>query len=181
MTDMINCLEYDEISDTTRLICVPSKEIKLAIFNKVVLIERHKKGKKCFVGYIRGLNIKKGAIATTVAYNAHNILAIGDNDESIVCAIKDLVEQNGGYSVVYRDSVQCSLPLKIAGIMSLETSLKLKNEYEQLLGATRTIINSQTNFNPLDVISSLTNLTGSFYKLSTKGIIETKTNKIIWN
>ncbi|MEO0076852.1 MAG: adenine deaminase C-terminal domain-containing protein, partial [candidate division WOR-3 bacterium] len=73
----------------------------------------------------------KGAIASSVAHDSHNLVATGTNDKDIYLAIKELIKIGGGYVAVDKGKVKASLPLPIAGLMSdrpaEEVSQKLKN------------------------------------------------------
>ena len=84
---------------------------------KIVVLNRYKSGAKPVVGLIRGFNIKNGAIASSVAHDCHNIVAIGSDDESIVRAINRIIEMQGGLVAVSPNEM-LDLPLPIAGLMS---------------------------------------------------------------
>jgi len=83
---------------------------------KIVVYGRYS-GAKLFVGFIRGFGLKTGAIASSVAHDSHNIVAIGVSDEEIANAINMIVRAKGGLAAV-DGSFQEFLPLPIAGIMS---------------------------------------------------------------
>lgn len=84
---------------------------------KIVVLNRYKAGAKPVVGLIRGFDIKNGAIASSVAHDCHNIVAIGSDDESIVRAINRIIELQGGLVAVSPNDM-LDLPLPIAGLMS---------------------------------------------------------------
>ena len=85
---------------------------------KTVAVERHVGSGKVAAGFLHGLGIKKGAIAHSIAHDAHNIIALGINDDDIIFAINALAAQQGGIVVVDNGLVIGSLPLPIAGLMS---------------------------------------------------------------
>ena len=64
------------------------------------------------------MNIKNGAMATSVSHDSHNIIAVGDNDSDIAAAVNDIIKMNGGYAVVSRGKTVACLPLPVAGLMS---------------------------------------------------------------
>ncbi len=69
------------------------------------------------LGYIQGFGLKSGAIASSVAHDSHNIIAVGVNPEDICRAVNSIIEQKGGISVVKGGTLEI-LPLPVAGIMS---------------------------------------------------------------
>ena len=97
---------------------------------KIVVLNRYTKSKPS-VGFITGFGLKKGAIASTVAHDSHNIISVGTNDEEIVQAINLLVASKGGISLVNGDNI-LHLPLPVAGIMSNENGYKVADNYKLL-------------------------------------------------
>jgi len=83
---------------------------------KLVVYNRYNEAKPA-VGYIKGFGLKRGAIASTIAHDSHNIIALGTSDEEIVRGINKLVEMKGGLCVVDGEEVM-DLALPIAGLMS---------------------------------------------------------------
>lgn len=87
-------------------------------YNKICMVDRHGRTGKVGTGILQGLNLRGGAVATTVAHDAHNLIAAGDNDADILLAIETLRRMQGGYAIVSNGSVLGTLPLPIAGLMS---------------------------------------------------------------
>lgn len=87
-------------------------------FSKAAVIERHKMTHNIGLGIVSNFNIKNGAIASTVAHDSHNLIVVGDNDEDMLIAIKELKRVNGGYTVVSNGKVKGTLELPIGGLMS---------------------------------------------------------------
>jgi len=85
---------------------------------KLAVIERHHETGNVGVGYVEGLGLKKGAIASTVAHDSHNLVVVGMSDEEMNLAILTCVEMGGGICLVDGEKVIGKLPLKIAGLMS---------------------------------------------------------------
>jgi len=88
---------------------------------KIVVVERHKATGNIGKAYIRGFGLKRGAIATSIAHDAHNIVAVGVSDEDICKAVNRIAELQGGIVVVDGD-VKAELQLNIAGLMSEESA-----------------------------------------------------------
>lgn len=85
---------------------------------KVVVVERHKNTGHVGIGFIKGYGLKKGAIATSVAHDAHNIIAIGATEDEIAIAVNELYKIGGGMLVYSDGKVQASYSLPVAGLMS---------------------------------------------------------------
>ena len=87
-------------------------------FNKICVADRYGKTGRIGTGIIEGLCLHQGAIATTVAHDAHDLIAAGDNDEDILLAMETVRHMQGGYAIVSRGQVLGCLPLPIGGLMS---------------------------------------------------------------
>ena len=99
---------------------------------KTVSVERHHATGRVGVGFTRGFGIKRGAIAGTIAHDAHNIIAVGVADEDILAAIAIISESQGGLAVVADGEVLGHLPLPIAGLMTAEPLDEVASTYDQL-------------------------------------------------
>jgi len=97
---------------------------------KVVVKDRYNDGPPA-LGFINGFGLKKGAIASSVAHDSHNIIAIGTNDSDIVNAINEVVRLKGGLSVSC-GGVTDSLQLDIGGIMTTRSCNNTADDYERL-------------------------------------------------
>jgi len=97
---------------------------------KIVVKERYN-DRPPAVGFIRGFGLKKGAMASSVAHDSHNIIAVGTNDRDIVTAINLIVEAEGGMSAVSEDGTEI-LKLPVAGIMSDMPVTAMAMRYERL-------------------------------------------------
>jgi adenine deaminase len=109
-------LSNEIVSDTSRDIL------------KMVVVERHRATGNVGVGFVRGFKLKGGAIASTVAHDAHNVVVAGTNDADILFAIKKLERLQGGQVAVANGKVMAELPLPIAGLVTdqpLPVAMKL--------------------------------------------------------
>jgi adenine deaminase len=86
---------------------------------KAVVIERHKATGRIGLGFCTGFNLQKGALAQSVAHDAHNLVAVGADDADLHLALKTVVEMEGGIAVAAGGTVVASLPLPLAGLMAL--------------------------------------------------------------
>jgi adenine deaminase len=99
---------------------------------KLVVVERHRASGNIGVGLVKGFGLKKGALASSVAHDSHNIIAVGVNDLDILKAIEEINRLQGGL-VVYADlEILASLPLPIAGLLSPEPLDVVVSHYEKV-------------------------------------------------
>lgn len=87
-------------------------------YQKIAVVERHKSTGKIGCGVIGGFGIRGGAIASSVSHDSHNIIVIGDNDEDMELAVKELMRTQGGYTIVEGHKVYDTLALPVMGLMS---------------------------------------------------------------
>ncbi|HMJ05864.1 MAG TPA: adenine deaminase [Chthoniobacterales bacterium] len=85
---------------------------------KLVVVERHHATGNVGVGFVRGFELKRGALGSTVAHDAHNIVVVGTSDREIVAAIEALQKMGGGQVAVENGKELAALPLPIAGLVS---------------------------------------------------------------
>jgi adenine deaminase len=85
---------------------------------KIAVIERHLGTGRTGLGFVRGFGLRSGAIASTFAHDAHNVVVVGMSDEGMALAVARVAELGGGLVVVDADRVTAELPLPIAGLMS---------------------------------------------------------------
>ncbi|MBI4188296.1 MAG: adenine deaminase [Chloroflexi bacterium] len=87
---------------------------------KLVVVERHKASGNIGLGLVTGFGLKRGALASSVAHDSHNIVAVGTNDEDIFVAVKEIERLQGGLVTVADGRILASLALPIAGLLSDE-------------------------------------------------------------
>jgi adenine deaminase len=87
---------------------------------KLVVVERHRATGNIGLGLVRGFGLKQGALASSIAHDCHNIIAVGASDEDIFTAIKEIERLNGGLVVAAGGRVLASLALPVAGLLSDE-------------------------------------------------------------
>ena len=85
---------------------------------KLVVVERHRATGNVGVGFVRGFGLNRGALGSTVAHDAHNVVVVGVSDSDIVAAIRALEEMRGGQVAIAERKIEASLPLPIAGLVS---------------------------------------------------------------
>lgn len=97
---------------------------------KMVVLNRYEKAKPS-IAFIKNFNLKKGAIASSVAHDSHNIVAVGTSDEAIASAINLVIKEGGGVSLV-NGTDEKALPLPVAGLMSTCDGYRVANSYHIL-------------------------------------------------
>ncbi|MGL4197599.1 MAG: adenine deaminase [Allorhizobium sp.] len=144
---------------------------------KVAVIERHGKNGNHANGFVQGFGLKKGAIASTVGHDSHNICVVGVSEEDMALAANRLGEIKGGFVVVEDGRVTGEIPLPVAGLMSLEPYESVRDTLHHLrqaayaLGTTLEEPFLQVAFLPLPVIPHL--------KISDKGMVDVDQFKLI--
>jgi adenine deaminase len=137
---------------------------------KVAVIERHGKNGNHANGFVQGFGLKKGAIASTVGHDSHNICVVGVSEDDMAIAANRLGEIKGGFVVVEDGRVTGEIPLPVAGLMSLEPYESVRDTLHELrkaayaLGTTLQEPFLQVAFLPLPVIPHL--------KISDKGMVD---------
>ncbi len=102
---------------------------------KLVVVERHKATGNIGLGLVKGFGLKRGALASSIAHDSHNVVAVGTNDEDICTAVKEIERLQGGLVATAGGKVLASLALPIAGLLSdepLETVVEKLNKLEQV-------------------------------------------------
>ncbi len=144
---------------------------------KLAVIERHKGTGNTGKGFVRGFGLKRGAIASSVAHDSHNIIIVGTNDEDMIAAIEAVVKMNGGFAVACNHEICASLPLPIAGLMSQEPVHTVLEKMDRLIRVSHefgTTLNDPfmaLGFLALPVIPEL--------KLTDKGLVDVTQFKIV--
>lgn len=105
-------IEVAKVNDGEFMSDVPRDILKL------VVVERHRATGNVGLGFVRGFKLKKGALGSTVAHDAHNVVVVGTNDSDIEKAIQRLEQLQGGQVAVADGNVKAELGLPIAGLVS---------------------------------------------------------------
>ena len=106
LTDEPTTADGDAVADATRDLA------------KIAVIERHLGTGRVGLGFVRGSGLRRGALASTVAHDAHNIVVVGMEDADMVRAVVRLGELEGGIVVVDGGEALAELPLPVAGLLA---------------------------------------------------------------
>ena len=144
---------------------------------KLVVVERHKGTGNIGLGLVKGLGLKRGALASSIAHDSHNIVAAGTNDIDIYVAIKKVEALGGGLVATADGKVIAALPLPIAGLLSdqpLDKVVKKLVEVEKAvasLGSKLAAPFATLSFLALPVIPE--------FRLTDKGLVDVLQFKIL--
>jgi adenine deaminase len=133
---------------------------------KLVVMNRYTPSSPA-VGFINGFGLNTGAIASTVAHDSHNIIAVGVNDEDIAAAINALVDSKGGICCIDGDGTHL-LPLPVAGLMSNQDGYETARRYEMIDQKARNLGSKLAA--PFMTLSFMALLVIPEFKLSDKGL-----------
>ncbi len=97
---------------------------------KLVVVNRYQPARPA-VAFVRGFGLKRGAIASSVAHDSHNIIAVGATDSDLVHAINAVIDHSGGLSVATEQAIEI-LPLPVAGLMSTHSCQSVGETYHVL-------------------------------------------------
>ena len=137
---------------------------------KIAVVERHHATGRIGLGLVRGFGLRRGAVATTVAHDAHNIVAVGMTDDDLARCVERLAELGGGI-VIYEDgALRAELALPVAGLMSEEPAEEVVARMDDLhavvreLGSTLAAPFMTLSFIALSVIPAL--------KITDRGLVD---------
>lgn len=100
---------------------------------KLVVVERHHATGNIGKGLIQGFGLKRGALASTVGHDSHNLIMVGTNDQDMLVAASAILEMQGGQVAVVDGQVIGRLPLPIAGLMSDRPLVEVRDQLEEML------------------------------------------------
>ncbi|MCU7548433.1 adenine deaminase [Chitinophagaceae bacterium LB-8] len=159
---------------TNKLSLVPKLEGGLIVSDierdilKIVVVNRYLDAPVA-KAFIKNFGLKRGAIASSVAHDSHNIVAVGADDESIARAVNLLISSKGGVSCIDGGN-EMLLPLSVAGLMSAEDGYKVAQQYTAIDAAAKVL--GTTLASPFMTLSFMALLVIPHLKLSDKGLFD---------
>ncbi len=147
---------------------IPSPEKDIL---KITVVNRYRPSTPA-IAFIKGFGFKKGAIASSVAHDSHNIIAVGTNDEALVEAVNAVIETKGGLSAFDGETLEV-LPLPVAGLMSADDGYQVAYAYKNLDSIAKQM--GSTLSSPYMTLSFMALLVIPELKLSDKGLFDGKT------
>lgn len=147
--------------------------------NKLAVIERHHATGNIGLGILANYGLKNGAIAVTVAHDSHNLVVVGDNDEDMLVAVKDVEQMGGGFSLCQNGKILAHLPLPIAGLMSDKSAQEVANELHHMIKVAKESFGINPNAHPLMTLVFMTLPVIPELKLTSTGLFDVKIYKPI--
>ncbi len=144
---------------------------------KIAVVERHSGSGNIGKGLVKGFGLKTGALASSVAHDSHNIIAVGTKDTDMKLAVEQVVKMGGGLAIASNDKIAGALSLPVAGLMSREPVTFVRDRMNELLNISRALgcpLNDPfmlLSFLALPVIPEL--------KVTDKGLVDVKAFKLV--
>jgi adenine deaminase len=144
---------------------------------KVAVVARHGINNNIGLGFVHGFGMKRGAIASSVGHDSHNICVVGVAAADMAIAVNRLIDMEGGFAVAYGGEIRAELPLPVAGLMSLENFESVRRTLIDLrqaareLGVTLEEPFLQVAFLPLPVIPHL--------KITDRGLVDVDRHELL--
>lgn len=135
---------------------------------KLVVVNRYRDAQPA-VGFIKGFNLKEGAIASSIAHDSHNIIAVGTSDKDICDAVNALIEIKGGISVVKNGQSEV-LSLPVAGLMSPDDGYLVAERYAKIAKLAKNL--GSTMHDPFMTLAFMALLVIPSLKLSDRGLFD---------
>jgi len=102
---------------------------------KLAVVERHNSTGNVGIGFVKGFGMKSGALGSTVAHDAHNIIVVGTDDDEMFECIRELQSMQGGLCIVNKGSVVQHLSLPLAGLVSDQPLEYVRRKVDDLISA----------------------------------------------
>lgn len=163
ITDFL--LEETAIRNGGKTSCVERDILKAAV------LERHGKNGNTGLGFVRGFGLQKGAIASSVGHDSHNLCCVGTHDTDMVCALNTLREMQGGFVAVQDGKVLAKLPLELGGLLSTSPAEEVNQALKELHKAASSLGCSLPD--PFLSLAFITLPVIPFLKLTDRGMFDT--------
>lgn len=137
---------------------------------KLVVVERHGRNGNIGLGLVQGFGLRKGALASSVSHDSHNLIAVGVEDQDLLTALEHVAAIGGGLTVVSGGAVRASLSLPVAGLMTEEKPGQVAAAMEHLLLNARDI--GCTAPNPFAALSFLALPVIPEIRLTDRGLVD---------
>jgi len=162
-------LKVPKIVDDNVISDIENDILKLVVYNRYQPSEPA-------IGFIKNIGLKRGALASTVSHDSHNIVAVGTSDEEIVSAINQIIDSKGGILACEGDRV-CLLPLPVAGVMSADEGFVIARLYEEIDAMAKEL--GSTLHAPFMTLAFMSLLVIPELKLGDRGLFDGKNFKFV--
>ncbi|UCF94745.1 MAG: adenine deaminase, partial [Desulfobacterales bacterium] len=144
---------------------------------KIAVIERHHASGNMGQAFVKGLGLKRGALASSVAHDSHNIIVVGTTDEDMRAALETVVAMGGGLAAVSDHQTLAGLPLPIAGLMSPEPVPTVRDRIDRLVQTAHNLGSPLKD--PFMTLSFLALPVIPELKLTDRGLIDVNRFKVV--
>ncbi|MDD5657803.1 MAG: adenine deaminase [Elusimicrobia bacterium] len=144
---------------------------------KIAVIERHMASGRVAHGFVRGFGLKKGAIASSISHDSHNIVVVGTCDADMYAAAVEVVKLQGGIVAACGGRIVESLPLPVAGLMSDRSAEHVRDKLRRLIAAARAMGSRLDD--PYMAMSFLTLPPIPELKITDRGLIDAVNFKVV--
>ncbi len=145
--------------------------------SKLAVVERHKASGNIGLGLVKGFGLKQGALASSVAHDSHNIVAVGTNDSDILKAVEEISRLQGGLVVCAQGKILAFLPLPVAGLLSLDPLEAVAAQFETIEEAAASLGNLPPA--PFSILSFLALPVIPELRLTDLGLVDVTRFKLI--
>ena len=145
---------------------------------KIAVAERHHNTGHIGLGYVKGYGLRQGAVATSIAHDSHNIIAVGTNNDDLAFAINRIAELRGGIAVVNGGKILAELPLPVAGLMS-DAPLEEVNDLLEQAKAAAHRLGVSAGIDPFMTLSFMSLPVIPSLKITTHGVFDVEQWKYI--
>ncbi len=145
---------------------------------KLAVIERHRNTGHRGIGYIKGIGLKRGAIAASVSHDAHNLIVIGTNDADMAAAANRVREMRGGSAAAADGQILAELPLPVAGLMS-DRDAETVAEQNRVLNEAVHKMGVPANISPFMNMAFVSLTVIPHLKMTTHGLADVATQSLL--
>ncbi len=146
---------------------------------KIAVVERHKCTGHIGLGFINGFKIKKGAIASSIGHDSHNIIVVGVNDSDMALAVNTIKNNNGGLAIVDNGKVLGELKLEVAGLMTEKKSDYVIKNLNNLKDIAYNRFGMNRIYDPFMTLAFMQLPVIPILKIIPKGLVNVKNQKIV--
>ena len=145
---------------------------------KMAVFERHKNTNHVGLGFLGKYGLKKGAVATSIGHDSHNLVVVGVRDEDMVLAANRVLENQGGLAIALDGSIAAELPLPIAGLMTDLPAERVEEKLTEMKGLLRKLGISE-EIDPFMTLAFVSLPVIPDIRLNTYGVIDVPNHQIV--
>ena len=145
---------------------------------KLAVLERHHATGNIGLGLVKGFGLKRGALASTVGHDSHNLIVIGTNDEDMLAAVQELQRIGGGICIAEDGQIRGVLPLPVGGLMTNEPALMVAKQQAKMIALAREM-GVPEFYSPFLTLAFLSLPVIPSLKLTDRGLVDVDSFKFI--